>query len=108
MCFSFEHAAGDKTTFGQTHPGAIRSGRPRKNGVDPPDEARELFHEIAEKSERLVDNSVIDKALALRRMTEANGATPAEAATALKLLGRLMAKNHLTASDLDEHEKSRG
>lgn len=75
----------------------------------------EHFQEFARQYRRFVraddhdapKPSIIDKALALRRMTVANGTTVAEAATALRLLTDLIAKYGLTHSDLDECEARR-
>lgn len=58
--------------------------------------------EVIDREER--KTPIIGKALALRRMTVANGTTVAEAATALRLLHALMSKHDLTVGDLDEYE----
>jgi hypothetical protein len=75
----------------------------------------EHFAEFAERFRRFVDvrgqdavkPSIIDKALALKRMTVTNGTTVAEAATALRLLTNLLTKYGLTKADLDEYEARR-
>jgi hypothetical protein len=78
-------------------------------------EWHERFSEFREQFRRYVDvadhepvkPSIIDKLLALRRMTVANGATVAEAATALQILIELMTKHALSDVDLDEYEARR-
>lgn len=71
-------------------------------------EFREKFQEHADVSDgQPASTSLIDKLLALRKMTVANGATAAEAATALRILTELMSKHALSDVDLDQFEARR-
>jgi hypothetical protein len=68
---------------------------------------RRYHHTVEVGDSEAVTTSILGKALALRRMTVANGTTVEEAATALRLLQALMAKYDLTTDSLEECELRR-